>query len=780
MSRRWPLAVLLLILIPILPLWRAIFLGQAIGPFDQIHQFAPWLGPKPTQPWNVLQADGVLQFYVWRDLVFHAWSQGQLPFWNPYSLAGTPLIANSQSAAFYPPHVLFGVFHVPTGIGITLLAWFHLAWAGLGTRTLVQKLGGSSFGGTLAGLCFSLSPFMISWAVLPSVITTVSWIPWILACIVSVYLPGESKNFRRKAAKNATGLAFGVGMMLLAGHLQFAAYGLMAAVLLTALLVFGLGPSRSERLAGWPLVPTAFSVLGLALGVMLAAAQLLPVLNYSQFSHRRGAPTAEGYVGYVKSAIQPFELQNLVSPNLLGNPQKFAVVAGNALPNSAYWPMLAKTGANFAESAVTIGPFLLGLLCLFPWRRFFKNSLPVLAIGFFALLLALGTGLNALLYFKVPGWSATGSPGRVIVLFVLACCVIGGLASDRLQIPAKAGLARFSPVLFPVLGVVICLVLGRFFPPPLDSSERSQAILQIAQEALRGEGLPLLVALILSVSALASAYHLEKPLNRAVVLGCPVVLFLLFGGLDTIPTGDPSFLVKSPVAPSDPTARIAVVNGPWGIEAVAPALMPPNTPSAMGLHDLSGYDSLIHRDTVEMLRSIDGEDPAALANGNMMFTKVTADPARLAEAGASEVWSRKEMPQLGQPVSSDMGMLRYTINGPGRASTPIGPAKIESETLSSIRLTANGPGRLVLRDRNMPGWMAKVDGRHVPLLGSTWREVDVPAGSHTIEFSYVPPGFMSGLGVSAFAWLALVVIFFISSRLTKRPVATGLTSGSIM
>lgn len=780
MSRRWPIAVLILILVPIVPLWRAIFLGQAIGPFDQIHQFAPWLGPKPPQPWNVLQADGVLQFYVWRDLVFRAWGQGQLPFWNPYSLAGTPLLANSQSAGFYPPHVLIGVFHIPTGVGMMLLAWFHLAWAGLGTRTLVQKLGGSSFGGTLAGICFSLSPFMISWAVLPSVIATVSWIPWILACVVSVYFPDQSKHSRGEAAKNATGLAFAVGMMFLAGHLQFAAYGIMATVLLTVLLAFGLGPSRSERLAHWPLVPTTFSVVALGLGAMLASAQLLPVLNYSQFSHRRGAPTAEGYAGYLKSAVQPFELQNLVSPNLLGNPQKFAVVAGNTLPNSAYWPMLAKTGANFAESAVTIGPFLLGLLCLFPWRRHFKNSLPILIVGLIALLLAMGTGLNALLYFHVPGWSATGSPGRVIVLFILASCIIGGLASDRLQIPAKAGLARFSPVLVPFLGVVGCLLIGRIFPPPLDSSERSQAVLQIAQECLRTEGLPLLMALIVTVVALVSAYQLEKPISRAMVLACPVALFLLFGGLETVPTGDPGFLGKSSVTLSDPNARIAVVNGPWGIEAVAPALMPPNTPSAMGLHDLSGYDSLIHRDTVEMLRAIDGEDPAALANGNMMFTKVSANPAQLADAGVSEVWTRREMPQLGQPISSDSGMLRYEISGPGRASTPMGPAKVESESLSSIRLTATGPGRLVLRDRNMPGWMAKVDGRHVPLLGSTWREVDVPAGSHTLEFNYVPPGFMTGLGVSAFAGLALAVIFFISSRLTKRPVARSLTSRSIM
>src|SRR5580704_4587150 len=88
LRRFWPM--LFLALVPLIPLFRAVFMGEAIGPFDQIRQMAPWNGPKPTQPWDVLQADGVLQFYVWRDLVFDAYGKGQLPFWNSYQLAGTP------------------------------------------------------------------------------------------------------------------------------------------------------------------------------------------------------------------------------------------------------------------------------------------------------------------------------------------------------------------------------------------------------------------------------------------------------------------------------------------------------------------------------------------------------------------------------------------------------------------------------------------------------------------------------------------------------------------
>jgi hypothetical protein len=88
-------------------------MGEAIGPWDSIRSMAPWNGPPSAKPWNVLQADAVLQFAPWRHMVFGAWSHGELPLCNPYQLMGTPLLANSQSAGFYPPHILMGLLRVP-------------------------------------------------------------------------------------------------------------------------------------------------------------------------------------------------------------------------------------------------------------------------------------------------------------------------------------------------------------------------------------------------------------------------------------------------------------------------------------------------------------------------------------------------------------------------------------------------------------------------------------------------------------------------------------------
>lgn len=738
-SRRW-LPILVLALIPLLPLWRAVFLGEAIGPFDQIRQMAPWNGPKPDQPWDVLQADGVLQFYPWRDLVLTSWGQGRIPFWNPYELAGTPLLANSQSGALYPPHILLGLLHVPTPLAMALLAWLHLFLASAGVYVLARRLGADWTGGLVAGASFGLSAFMLAWTALPSVITTVAWIPWMLVAVRAVGRGG--------GLKSVAGLAGATAMLLLAGHLQFCAYGFFAAVLMGLGYAFAGFRRKEGKAAGlWILA-------GLILGAAISAPHLMPVLSYSQFSHRRNTPTAEGYQAYVGSALKPFELGTAPFATLEGDPRQWSPSEEAKLPS--YWPPFVKQGANFAESAISLGPLVLSLLFLAPWRR--RELWPVAAIGVLALLLALGTALNAALYYGVPGWSSTGSPGRIGVLFVMAACVVAGVAVSQASLERLAKPRRILALLLPILLLIPFVALIKTARPPEGVDPAS--LDAVANGSLTQAAPGLLIAVLASVAAIGCLFRRDRPAARAVVAAVPVVIALAAGGLTLVPTGAP--LAKA-APPADGSARVAVVNEAWGLGAAAPALLPPNTASLSGIHELGGYDSLLHRDTVALLHDVDGQDSAPPANGNMMFVKPSADPRKLAEAGVTEVWSTKPLPGL-SATPADGGYFRQALPGPGRASTPAGPAKIESETLSQIRLQATGPGRLVLRDRMMPGWIAKVDGRHVPLEGKTWRELDLPPGEHTVEMNYVAPGFTAGAGIGFLALVATAILAVLGAK----------------
>jgi len=807
--RYWP--IILLALLPLIPLFRAVFFGEAIGPFDQIRQMAPWNGAKPAQPWDVLQADGVLQFYVWRDLVFDAWGKGQSPFWNSFQLAGTPLLANSQSGAMYPPHILMGILHVPTAMAMTLLAWFHLFWAGLGTYLLCRSLGANKTGGFIAGASFTLSTFMIAWTGLPSVIETVSWIPFVLAFTFMIF-DWMPTLVRVRAVSNADtveeprklysdsiraiqrfnlvtiGLAVSVGMMILAGHLQFVAYGFFAfGILLIWLIATRPDPHilesstvhirksggttvelegaalRRHRFFSSPRLQSTCRVgFALILGVCIAAPQLLSVLQYSQFSHRKNAPTDTGYEAYIAASIQSYELVKLVVPTLQGNPRQ---IASDQLPVSTYYPAVLKPGANFAESAIGIGAFGVMLLCLLPLLAKFREPVwGLVAVGAVGFLLAMGTPINKLLYFGVPGWSSTGSPGRAISLFVLAACVGAGIAASRLD-RLKEIFAKKGPTLGYALGgfVFVCVVCAFL----KNSYELRTGLNPEVVDGLKGqaEAASLSSGIGITLIALGGIFLAIKEQSmrsKAVLLGIPILSSLAFFGTTLIQTGTPDLHVKTDLG----FQRIAPINGSWDMFQAAHATMPPNLSALNRIHSLDGYDSLLHRDTVGLLKDIDGEDAAPPVNGNMMLIKPKADLKKLADAGVTEIWSQKPVPGLAEPRQED-NVLKYKLAGPGRASTPSGSATIESETASQIRLRAAGPGKLVVRERNMPGWVAKVDGAHVSIGGATWMEIELANGEHQVELNYVPPGFMTGIFMAIPAWILVLLLAFMVALLGR-------------
>ena len=739
---------MLLALCAALPLWQAL-LGGVIGPFDQVRHMAPWNGPPASRPWDVLQADSVLQFYPWRDMVFDAWGKGQIPAWNPYELAGTPLLANSQSGGFYPLHILAGVLHLATGWAITLLAWFHLFWAGFGTYFLARKVGAIRTGAALAGVAFQLSPFLLAWAALASVPTTVAWIPWILALTVDLYAPGTGRAKRRKAAA----LAVCVAMMLLAGHLQFCSYGIMGAVLAAVWMAIASwvkaarGGCTDDKPAWLPAgKATILVMLACLLGAMLAGPQLLPVLIYGRTSHRSNTPSEQGYAAYVGGAIPAIALQSLALPTALGNPTKSIPIMSAA---NGYWPAWIHPGLNFAETALGLGPVV--FLLLFFLRRPRGGSAAVAFMGVAALLLALGTPLNRLLYFGVPGWSATGSPGRAVVLFVLACCALAGIALGQAISEPKRRFCT-STSLLAVLGLWLAL-LPWFVP------EAPERLTPLVQTLIQGEIpvfiLILLVAVLCLIAArLVPRYRFIAPLAAAAVA-------LAGYGWNLIPTSEsPLSAVRGSA-----TERYVFFNTQWNILVPPPAEMPPNTPSLSRLHELGGYDSLLNKDTVDMLKEAVGRDPAPPENGNMMLIEPnpagnarTAELGRLAQAGVSVVWFKRPIPELGRPYSSEGGVYRYKLPGPGRAYTRLGPAQITDEGYDGLSVRAGGPARLTVKDRMMPGWSAKVDGRPAALASGLWRTVDLPSGNHMVVFRYSPPGMRNGILLAILSGLTLLLL----------------------
>jgi hypothetical protein len=363
--------------------------------------------------------DGAAQFGVWRLYTAQMWRHGWLPLWNPHQGMGYPLYANSQSAIFYPPNALF-VWLRERAFG--WLAALHLWWAGMGAWLLLRRQVGVGFAAALVGaIAFAFSLWMITWQYLPSVPATASWLPWV---VLTTARWSVQPDVRR-----ATWWGTAMGLCLLAGHLQIAFYVLGAGLLLA---IYGIlmririrktSASFSET-AGSKTGTWASALLAFALALALSAPQVLPAVEMSRLSHRRAPATMEGYSAYVGSAMPVAHLITLFLPDFFGHP---GVARTDAPDVSTYWGK-----GNYAEFACFVGipVLLLAVLGAWGYRSFWRVYALLMAI--LAMLLALGTPLNALLYFGVPGFSGTGSPARVLLLWAFGTALLAAMGADRL------------------------------------------------------------------------------------------------------------------------------------------------------------------------------------------------------------------------------------------------------------------------------------------------------------------------------------------------------------
>ena len=127
---------------------------------------------------------------------------------------------------------------------------------------------------------------------------------------------------------------------------------------------------------------------------------------------------------------------------------------------------------------------------------------------------------------------------------------------------------------------------------------------------------------------------------------------------------------------------------------------------------------------------------------------------------ATQREANRAMRQLGPSLRD-----RIVVEDPDRpmkeTDEAIGTAKITHEEPErvEVEVIAKTPGYLFLADSFDPGWSATANGRAVPIRPAilAFRAVFLPAGPHTVVFSYRPAGFVKGLMVTGLgSMLALV------------------------
>lgn len=734
------LPILLLLTLPVLLLWRVVFLNEVLLPADLLRDIAPWRSPSSTTivPWVPLQWDGIAEFYPWRLFAARTLHQGYLPLWNPYQFCGTPFVANSQSAVFYPLNLLFVLLPVLTAFGVSALA--HLMLTGLLMYGFLRSpaLGLGRAAATLGAVVWQLSTWQVAWLALPTFLCVSAWLP--LALWLTDRL-AQRPTLARGAALGAC-----LGVMLLGGHLQIALYSLLLVI------AYGLFRALARRADGTFLRTLTYGLAALALMIAIAAPQLLPAVELSRLSHRAGTPADwAGYRGYVRLALPGINLVTLFLPGFFGSPNQGTYWgdgtnggAGAAMENACYFGVLGLLLA-------VIGVVLTGRTQA--GTRFFAGAALV------ALLMALGTPLDTLLFFGIPGFAASGSPGRILVLWTFCGAVLAAIGmqalSGRCEASRKAlgGAVGAYLVLFALALTGTLVWIGSNTPAGV-----------LSQNLGRGGDLWRLPLGILFGAAALSVLRQRGTLTPrafggAVVLLAATDLLAVNLGLNHTATREAVYPVTPAIAflqQHSGNGRVMPLNRRWSLSQPPPAILPPNAATVYGLRDTQGYDSLLTRQSLEWADRLDGESAAPQENGNMVFTGNPASPLA-SQAAVRYFVSRGPLDDT--PPSVRLALQDgETFVYENRAALPRGRV---AEGRTALVMHDAAPTRLTLvampgtdvtvADQWYPGWRAWGNGQELAVREGPeiFRTVTTQAQTNgpqvNIRMQYLPTSFRLGL-----------------------------------
>ena len=386
---------------------------------------------------RVLASGDILHyFYPYRDYAAAALRAGRVPLWNPYLFMGAPFLANPQAAALYPLH--WPLSWLPITQQLYWSGALHAWILALGGFALMRRWGTGWLAAVGAGLVLAGSGFYGGLLGHINQMNGAAWLPWLLWALEGRWSAGK---LAQKSVEGSTSLrqilsfshdrVYGVHLLLfamftaltlLAGHTQTTYINLLgvgAWLLATSLRAYSYGV---RHLAASYLI----YVGGVLLGVLLAAAQLLPTLELSQLGLRSGGLS---YLDVTSFSLRPLLLHWTLLPSY--GLRDLSVVF-STLGYTEFVAHVGAAGLLLAFIAVVVGawPVIRGR----HWRT--TNWPPAVRCGIFfaglGLFLALGrwNPFSILFYYVIPGFDLFRTPARWLMLYTLGMAVLAGAGME--------------------------------------------------------------------------------------------------------------------------------------------------------------------------------------------------------------------------------------------------------------------------------------------------------------------------------------------------------------
>ena len=300
----WPF---LLIAFVVAVFFFPVFKGQIPFPGDILvgdnpYKTESYLGYAPGGYPNKAQGPDVTkEIYPWRYFSIGELKKGILPFWNPHNFSGNPQLANFQTAVFYP----FNVFYLllPFNYGWSLLIMLQPLLAGFFMYLFLKKgIGLKNFPSVVGGISFAFSSYMVVWMEYANIGSTLLWFPLILLFI---------KNyFKKESALNFLGIVISFCLSFLAGYIQGVFYIFVISFFYYSFLVFttkGAFQNHKKNL---------LFLLSLVLPFLITAFQILPTLQLFSQSTRG----AYSLLQIEKNLAPIFYWITAFFPDFFGNP----------------------------------------------------------------------------------------------------------------------------------------------------------------------------------------------------------------------------------------------------------------------------------------------------------------------------------------------------------------------------------------------------------------------------------------------------------------------------
>jgi Bacterial membrane protein YfhO len=746
--------------------------------------------------------DLALQWHPQAEAFVHAVTSGAWPLWNPFASFGQQLLANPNTEIFYPFTWL--LLLLPAWTYYTCYVLFHFVLAGVGMFALGRHLGLSRTAALAAAMIWVTSGPFLSLGDLWSHLAAASWLPWVVRA--------ADRALARPSAGRALWWGAGICLMVVLGSLETAlmavattaflalrfvsawrrrpqalgsaaAHALLAGVFAVALSAAQWIPSwevarRSDR-ADLPAQARAYWSVSPPRLLQVAWPAFPDRLFLKDGARARWSEGREPYLGslYFGCAVLA-----LVGAGLLAGRPRAVVLLLVTLAALSTLLALGRHASLYGWAAALVPPL-----------RMLRFPEKAMVLAAFCVALAAGFGCD--------GWRARLAPPAAwtaLALLVLAGGMAGlGAGIDVALHPDAWGSAfllhgrrSFADVLAPTSQALIVAgalgVVAGVLALVTRSSQRSSSRLATATA-------------VLAVADLVVAHH---DLNRTAPAGAlsdtPAVLaaseprpYQRTFVFDYFRAGSASRLLGHE-APYVPTVSEEDWEGLWqaprGLRAYgfAPLFALWGREESYSLDPLGLYS----RDVATLNQVFERTEGSPELQLRFLRMAAVDSVVALHRAGFERL---QHVATLPSPFIEPIQVFRVPgtlprayVVGSARVAPPgqgwkallapdFDPAREvilpEAPVLASggnpgwcrivsmradrmvVDATLAAPAYLVTVDAYDPGWRVTVGGRRATLLRANvaFRAVEVPAGTHRVEFLYRPASVRTGLAISALA-----------------------------